>query len=83
MSINLPTDCWVNNIIMQKQGDKKKLRPKQEQNRPGKESKLKPESITTPMQQVNKLLGKVALITGGDSGNCTTLGNRKPREYFI
>ena len=53
---------------MQKQGDKKKLRPKQEQNRPGKESKLKPESITTPMQQVNKLLGKVALITGGDSG---------------
>lgn len=53
---------------MQKQGDKKKLRPKQEQNRPGKESKLKPESITTPMQQVNKLFGKVALITGGDSG---------------
>ncbi|MBF6598382.1 MAG: SDR family oxidoreductase [Fermentimonas sp.] len=53
---------------MQKQGDEKKLRPKQEQNRPGKESKLNPEADTSPVPQINKLLGKVALITGGDSG---------------
>ena len=53
---------------MQKQGDEKKLRPEQDQNRPGKESKLKPEADTSPVQQINKLLGKVALITGGDSG---------------
>ena len=53
---------------MQKQGDEKKLRPKQEQNRPGKESKLNPEADTSPIPQINKLLGKVALITGGDSG---------------
>ena len=53
---------------MQKQGDEKKLRPVQDQNRPGKESKLKPEADTSPVQQINKLLGKVALITGGDSG---------------
>lgn len=53
---------------MQKQGDEKKIRPKQEQNRPGKESNLNPESDTSPLPQVNKLLGKVALITGGDSG---------------
>mgnify|MGYP001473386918 CR=1 FL=1 len=53
---------------MQKQGDEKKLRPEQEQNRPGKESKLNPEADTSPVPQINKLLGKVALITGGDSG---------------
>lgn len=53
---------------MQKQGDEKKLRPKQKQNRPGKESKLNPEANTSPVPQINKLLGKVALITGGDSG---------------
>ena len=53
---------------MQKQGNEKKLRPQQKQNRPGKESNLKPQSDTSPIQQINKLLGKVALITGGDSG---------------
>ncbi len=53
---------------MQKQGDEKKLRPKQEQKRPGKQANLKPTSDTSPKKQINKLEGKVALITGGDSG---------------
>ena len=53
---------------MQKQGDEKRLRPQQEQNRPGKESKLKPDADTSPINQIDKLSGKVALITGGDSG---------------
>ncbi len=53
---------------MQKQGEEKKLRPQQEQNRPGKESKLKPDADTSPINQIDKLSGKVALITGGDSG---------------
>jgi len=53
---------------MQKQGDEKKLRPSQTQRRPGKESKMKPAPDTSPVNQINKLAGKVALITGGDSG---------------
>ena len=53
---------------MQNQADEKKLRPNQEHNRPAKESKLNPEADTSPIPQINKLLGKVALITGGDSG---------------
>ena len=48
---------------------KQKIRPAQKQKRPGKESKLKPESQTTPENYSNgKLFGKVVLITGGDSG---------------
>jgi Dehydrogenases with different specificities (related to short-chain alcohol dehydrogenases) len=53
---------------MQKQGDETKLRPTQTQRRPGKESKMKPVPDTSPINQINKLAGKVALITGGDSG---------------
>lgn len=53
---------------MQKQSEEKKLRPKQKQRRPGKESKMNPVPHTKPVKQENKLDGKMALITGGDSG---------------
>ncbi|MDD4778351.1 MAG: SDR family oxidoreductase [Fermentimonas sp.] len=53
---------------MQKQEDKKKLRPEQKQRRPGKESNLKPVPDTTPVPQTDKLAGKIAFISGGDSG---------------
>lgn len=53
---------------MQKQSEEKKLRPKQAQRRPGKESKMRPVPQTEPVKQENKLKGKIALITGGDSG---------------
>ncbi len=54
---------------MQK-GEKKKIREPQEQPRPGIESKMKPKPIYDYPDQPGsgKLLGKVALITGGDSG---------------
>lgn len=45
-----------------------KIRPKQEQRRPGSEEKMKPEPESAPKEINNKLKGKVALITGGDSG---------------
>src|SRR5690349_12191648 len=56
---------------MQKRNIKKKQRPAQHQNRmPGLEWKMKPrpaffDPLSSPGQ---KLKGKVALITGGDSG---------------
>ena len=55
---------------MQKGGESKEIRPPQEQEMPGIEQEMipkpqidKPQSASTP-----KLAGKVALITGGDSG---------------
>ena len=49
--------------------EKEKIRPEQEQNRPGKETKMKPVPNHTPKNKgSDKLKGKVALITGGDSG---------------
>lgn len=55
---------------MQKSHPKKILRKPQHQRRPGNEQKMKPVPETEPMNEVvsNKLAGKVALITGGDSG---------------
>ena len=54
---------------MQKSGEKRKLRPSQKQNRPGKESKMAPLPETDPkLYPAGKLTGKTALITGGDSG---------------
>ena len=55
---------------MQKGGEKKPVRQPQEQERPGVEKKMKPVPETAPVQAEgsNKLGGKVALITGGDSG---------------
>lgn len=52
-----------------KNNSPKKVRPAQKQKRPGKESQLKPQASTSPPEDPNgKLIGKVALITGGDSG---------------
>jgi NAD(P)-dependent dehydrogenase (short-subunit alcohol dehydrogenase family) len=54
---------------MQKQGEKKRVRPTQSQARPGRENKMKPKPVSKlPIDVYNKLEGKVALITGGDSG---------------
>ena len=48
---------------------KEKHRPEQEQPKPGKEAKLKPVPESDPKDYPDgKLKGKVALITGGDSG---------------
>ena len=48
---------------------KEKIRPKQEQSRPGSETKLRPQPKHSPKGKgSDKLKGKVALITGGDSG---------------
>jgi NAD(P)-dependent dehydrogenase (short-subunit alcohol dehydrogenase family) len=54
---------------MQKGGEPKPLRKAQSQPRPGKESKMTPKpDATTEYSGTGKLKGKVALITGGDSG---------------
>ncbi len=55
---------------MQKQGKKKSLRKPQSQARPGKESTMNPAPIAYESEENvgSKLAGKVALITGGDSG---------------
>ena len=55
---------------MQKSHPKKLLRKPQHQPRPGNERKMMPVPEAMPMNDVvsNKLSGKVALITGGDSG---------------
>lgn len=49
---------------------KKKIRPAQQQRRPGREAKMNPVPLTAPVQypETGKLQNKVALITGGDSG---------------
>jgi len=54
---------------MQKGGKKRPLRQPQRQNKPGIESKMKPEPVTnTDYPGTGKLTDKVALVTGGDSG---------------
>ena len=55
---------------MQKGNKKRRLRKPQHQPRPGKEKKLIPQPVFDyPEKEVsNKLKGKIALITGGDSG---------------
>ena len=55
---------------MQKQSPQKKLRPQQKQRRPGVETKMKPPPIFDypKIKGSDKLKGKVAFITGGDSG---------------
>lgn len=47
---------------------KTKIRPLQQQNKPGLEKKLSPVPESKPIQQEGKLKGKTAIITGGDSG---------------
>lgn len=52
-----------------RKGEKKQLRPPQTQSKPGKELDLKPQPDAEPIEQhTKKLEGKVAIITGGDSG---------------
>lgn len=54
---------------MQKSQPTKNLRPPQKQSLPGIESKMKPLPQTEPQtQKQGKLINKVAIITGGDSG---------------
>jgi NAD(P)-dependent dehydrogenase (short-subunit alcohol dehydrogenase family) len=53
---------------MQKGGKAKKLRPKQTQPMPGKEAKMSPKPLTLKPEPSKKLGGKIALVTGGDSG---------------
>lgn len=53
---------------MQKQGKPKRLRVPQRQSRPGHQAKMKPEPVYQPDVSSHKLAGKIALITGGDSG---------------
>src|SRR5687768_7102167 len=56
---------------MPKSGQKRKVRPAQEQRRqPGRESKMRPRPLAERHEYrgSGKLKGKVALITGGDSG---------------
>ncbi len=54
---------------MQKGKEPKPVRKPQAQPRPGKESKMTPKPESEPKEQpAGKLTGKVALITGGDSG---------------
>ena len=53
---------------MQKGGEIKKVRKPQSQRMPGIEEKMQPKPIALNPQPFKKLEGKVALITGGDSG---------------
>jgi len=55
---------------MQKANKKKSVRPPQKQNKPGSEKKLVPLPVFDypEIRGTGKLAGKVALITGGDSG---------------
>jgi NAD(P)-dependent dehydrogenase (short-subunit alcohol dehydrogenase family) len=53
---------------MQKGGESRKVRKPQSQRMPGIEEKMEPKPIAIKPQPSKKLEGKVALITGGDSG---------------
>jgi NAD(P)-dependent dehydrogenase (short-subunit alcohol dehydrogenase family) len=57
------------NLIMQKAGKPRRIRKPQHQLRPGSELKMVPEPVAENREPGSgKLRGKVALITGGDSG---------------
>ncbi|WP_132055950.1 SDR family oxidoreductase [Pseudocnuella soli] len=53
---------------MQKGKDPKEVRPPQEQELPGSEQEMTPQPVSERPKLAKKLEGKVALITGGDSG---------------
>jgi len=53
---------------MQKAGEPKKLRPQQTQKKSGLQEKMNPKPVSVKRRPSKKLSGKVALITGGDSG---------------
>lgn len=60
----------LKSLCMQHGAKGKKVRPQQQQKRPGTESKMKPVPVSDDPGKPGsgKLLNKVALITGGDSG---------------
>jgi NAD(P)-dependent dehydrogenase (short-subunit alcohol dehydrogenase family) len=53
---------------MKKGGDPKPVRKPQAQKKPGIEERMKPKPVADKPEPKNKLEGKTALITGGDSG---------------
>jgi len=53
---------------MQKGGNKKQARPRQQQDPPGKERAMMPAPVSKRPEIRERLAGKAALITGGDSG---------------
>jgi NAD(P)-dependent dehydrogenase (short-subunit alcohol dehydrogenase family) len=53
---------------MQKGSDPQQARPEQEQPMPGSEQQMNPKPVSERPEPQKKLEGKVALITGGDSG---------------
>jgi NAD(P)-dependent dehydrogenase (short-subunit alcohol dehydrogenase family) len=53
---------------MQKGAEKKQVRKAQTQRMPGLEAKMDPKPVSIKPEPPQKLAGKVALITGGDSG---------------
>lgn len=53
---------------MQKGGEAKKVRKPQSQRMPGIEEKMEPKPVAIKPKPIKKLAGKIALITGGDSG---------------
>ena len=53
---------------MQKGGKERKAQPKQEQEPPGKQASMKPQPATVRPHRDKRMEGKVALITGADSG---------------
>jgi NAD(P)-dependent dehydrogenase (short-subunit alcohol dehydrogenase family) len=53
---------------MQKSNPKKEVRQAQQQRKPGIEAKMSPKPVALKAEPNLKLQGKVALITGGDSG---------------
>lgn len=53
---------------MQQGGEKKQVRPQQEQEMPGSEEQMTPKPVAERRKQNQKLQNKTALITGGDSG---------------
>src|SRR5688500_1114772 len=63
--------AWRSTTMAKKEKEPKPLRPKQQQSRrPGLESKMtpRPRASDATYKACGKLKGKVALITGGDSG---------------
>ncbi|MBK9077460.1 MAG: SDR family oxidoreductase [Flavobacteriales bacterium] len=53
---------------MQEGGKKRAVRPRQRQRAPGSEKRMRPLPIAVRAEPDRRLKGKVALITGGDSG---------------
>jgi len=71
---------------IQKQSKPAQQRKKQVQARPGLESKMKPvPKSKQPDSQQGKLVGKIALITGGDSGigKAVAIGSSIPLEVKL